>query len=217
MPQEDDKSRPFGRYSGENWKTADETDGSYEWRRFQSTPEGQEKNRREQEMVRRFLLKLARGSTVLDVPAGMGRFTKLILETGHRPLSVDLNFGRIADTRQRLEKALPVMQGDVTHLPLADQSVDAVLCFRLFHHLTPEIALQVLRELRRVASRAYITFYSRHTLKFYKKHLRGKSVSGQYYPASQMIEWSRAAGWKDIRHETPFLFWRILHALDVQK
>jgi SAM-dependent methyltransferase len=217
MPHVDDKSRPFGRYSDESWKTADETDGNYEWRRFQRTPEGQEKNRREQNMVRQFLLRLPRGSTVLDVPAGMGRFTESILEAGHRPVSIDLNFGRIADTRQRLAKPLPAMQGDILHLPLADQSVDAVLCFRLFHHLPAEIVGQVLRELRRVAPRAYVTFYSRHTLKFYKKHLRGKSVSGQYYPARQVIEQSRAAGWTTIRHETPFMFWRILHALDLQK
>jgi len=217
MPQVDDKSRPFGRYSDESWKTAAETEGNYEWRRFQRTPQGKEKNRLEQTMVRRFLLRLPPGSTVLDVPAGMGRFTELILETGHRPLSIDLNFGRIADTRQRLAKPMPAMQGDILHLPLADLSVDAVLCFRLFHHLTPEVAAQVLRELRRVAPRAYVTFYNRHTLKFFKKHLRGKPVSGQYYQAREVIDWSRLAGWKTIRHESPWMFWRILHALDLQK
>lgn len=217
MPQIDDRSRPFGRYSDESWKTTAEADGNYEWRRFQRSPQGQEKNRREQRMVRQFLLRLPRASTVLDVPAGMGRFTELILETGHHPLSIDLNFGRIADTRRRMGKPVPAMQGDVLHLPLTDQSVDAVLCFRLFHHLPAEIIREVLRELRRVSPRAYVTFYSRHTLKFYKKHLRGKPVNGQYYPARQILDWSREAGWSGASHESPFMFWQILHALDLRK
>ena len=217
MAVNDNNLKPSGRYSGDQWKSEIEPEGGYERRRFEASVHGQEKNLREQEMVRRFLRCLPDNSKVLDVPAGMGRFTELILESGHRPISVDLNFGRIAEAHLRLNQPLPAIQGDVTRLPFADQSVDAVVCFRLLHHLTPEMISKVLRELRRVAPRAFVTFYSSHTFKFYKKRLRGKPVSGQYYPPRQMCGWSSDAGWGCCKHESPLAFFEILHSLDLQK
>ncbi len=217
MATGDNNLKPSGRYSGDEWKSEVEPEGDYERRRFERSAEGQEKNRREQEMVRRFLRNLPIGSRVLDVPAGMGRFTELILQSGHQPMSVDLNFARITEARRRASKPVPAIQGDVTQLPLADQSVDAVVCFRLLHHLTPEMISKVLVELRRVAPRAYVTFYSRHTVKFLKKHLRGKAVSGQYYAPGQLIQWARAAGWDQCQHESPLAVFQILHSLDLQK
>jgi SAM-dependent methyltransferase len=216
MASAEDPARPSGRYSGEEWKSTVEDKGEYERRRFEQTAEGRAKNRMEQGMVRRFLLRLPPASRVLDVPAGLGRFTELILQTGHHPLSIDLNFGRIEEARRRLRHPVPALQADITQLPLADQSVSAVLCFRLLHHLSPDLIQQVLRELRRVTGRAFVTFYSPHTLKYWKKSFRGKPVSGRYYPPSELIAWAHAAGWKGCRHETPFVFWRILHALDLQ-
>jgi SAM-dependent methyltransferase len=216
MASAEDPARPSGRYSGEEWKSTVEDKGEYERRRFEQTAEGRAKNRMEQGMVRRFLLRLPPASRVLDVPAGLGRFTELILQTGHHPLSIDLNFGRIEEARRRLRHPVPALQADITQLPLADQSVSAVLCFRLLHHLSPDLIQQVLRELRRVTGRAFVTFYSSHTLKYWKKSFRGKPVSGRYYPPGELIAWARAAGWKACRHETPFVFWRILHALDLQ-
>jgi SAM-dependent methyltransferase len=217
MASAEHNTRPCGRYSGEEWKSTVESEGEYERRRFEQDPGGQAKNRVERDMVRRFLRRLPAPARVLDVPAGLGRFTDLILEAGHRPVSVDLNFGRVAEARRRQGQPCPALQADILHLPLADQAVEAALCFRLLHHLTPDIAGQVLRELRRVAARVYITFYSSHSFKYYKKRLRGKSVSGQYYPPSQVIAWSQAAGWTRCRHENPLAFWRILHALDLQR
>lgn len=217
MAASDNNLKPSGRYSGDEWKSEIEAEGGYERKRFEQSPEGQAKNRREQEMVRSFLHTLPAGSLVLDVPAGMGRFTELILESGHRPISIDLNFGRIAEARRRPGKAVPAVQGDVTRLPLVDQSVDAVICFRLLHHLTPEMIAKVLAELRRIAPRAFVTFYSRHTFKFLKKNLRGKPVSGQYYAPAQLIQWAQAAGWSRCRHESPFAVLQILHSLDLQK
>lgn len=217
MSASDNNLKPSGRYSGDEWRSEIEPEGAYERKRFEKSPEGQEKNRREQEMVRRFLKTLPAGSVVLDVPAGMGRFTELIVETGHRPVSIDLNFARVAEAGRRVGRAIPAAQGDVTRLPLADQSVDAVVCFRLLHHLTPEMIRQVLIELRRVAPRAYVTFYSRNTLKFLKKRIRGKAVSGQYYAPSQLIQWAQKAGWNRCRHDSPLAVLQILHSLDLQK
>jgi SAM-dependent methyltransferase len=217
MAAGDNNLKPSGRYSGDEWKSEIEPEGDYERRRFEKSAEGQKKNRREQEMVREFLKQLPAGARVLDVPAGMGRFTDLILELGHRPISIDLNFGRIVEARKRSGKPVSAVQGDVTQLPLADQSVDAVVCFRLLHHLTPEMIVRVMVELRRVAPRAFVTFYSRHTVKFLKKHLRGKPVSGQYYAPGKVLDWARAAGWSQCRHESPFAFLEILHSIDLQK
>ncbi len=49
------------------------------------------------------------------------------------------------------ERALPSVQGDAFQLPLADRSVDIVVASQLLHHFNRAAALQLVRELTRVA------------------------------------------------------------------
>jgi ubiquinone/menaquinone biosynthesis C-methylase UbiE len=217
MAEKDDKPRWMSEYAAENWKSHPEAEGTYEQERFESSASGRAKNRREKAMVKSFLDHLPPQQTVLDVPAGMGRFTELIVERGHRPISMDLHFGRAQTAYRRLAKRVLSAQADVFHLPLQNDSVDAVVCFRLLHHLPLEAIAQVLEELRRVANRAYVTFYCLQTFKYWKKRLRGKAVSGCYYSTKSLIELSNKVGWRSCRHEPSFGFFQILHALELQR
>ena len=215
---ETSKSKPHrAKYSDADWKDRVEASDKYESKRFGRSSGGQKKNRREQAMVRKFLQGLPNDRLVLDVPAGMGRFSQLIVESGHRPVSADLNWGRTLDARHRLETPVAAMQADIMRLPLKENSVDAVICFRLCHHLTSEQILQALRELRRVAGCAFVTFYSTASIKYWKKKLRGKDVSGKYYPARLVEKLSAQAGWKTCKHNEPFDFLHSLHSLELHR
>ena len=145
----------------------------------------------------------------------MGRFTELIINCGHTPLSVDLNAGMLerAQARHGVEKAL--VQGDVFSLPLGDQSVDAALCFRLLHHLPDNMVLDALSELRRVTSIAFVTYYDTRYIKYQRKKLLGKRISGQYYPAKHMMALCTEAGWANRTHINPFDIHRNLHAIQL--
>ena len=89
---ETSKSKPHrAKYSDADWKDHVEASGKYESKRFGRSSGGQKKNRREQAMVRKFLQGLPNSQLVLDVPAGIVRFSRWIVESGHRPISADLN------------------------------------------------------------------------------------------------------------------------------
>ncbi|MFQ5843385.1 MAG: class I SAM-dependent methyltransferase [Planctomycetota bacterium] len=179
----------------------------YDRGRFEGSRRGRRMNRRERAVVGRYLAELPAGRLVLDVPAGEGRFTDLVVGHGHRSVSVDLDRERILRASVRLpSRRVPSVRADVARLPLGDDSVDAALCIRLLHHLEEEQILDVLRELRRVAHRACVTFYSSRSWRVLKRRIRGKRPRGKPRPARRLEELSRRAGWGSCRRRPAVSF-----------
>jgi len=173
---------------------------SYDTIRFDRNSRGRKLSERERRVVDRFLSTLRPGSTVLDVPSGMGRFTDLIDRYGHRAVSIDLLFEHVHYIANRQNGiSTSALQADIGRLPLADNSIDAALCIRLLHHLTPAQITTALAELRRVTCSALFTFYSRRTFKFIKKRFRGRPLNGRYYTPATIEQLCLGAGWSDRR------------------
>ena len=86
--------------------------------------------------------------TVLDVGAGTGKFTKRLAATGARVVAVE----PVTEMLAKLSAALPrveALNGTATQIPLADASVDAVVCAQAFHWFaTPESLREIHRVLR---------------------------------------------------------------------
>jgi ubiquinone/menaquinone biosynthesis C-methylase UbiE len=86
-------------------------------------------------------LRLEPGRTALDVGAGTGKFTRLLLQTGARVAAVE----PIEAMRAQLLRLLPgvtLLAASAQALPLADGSVDALLCAQAFHWFASEQTLQ---------------------------------------------------------------------------
>jgi SAM-dependent methyltransferase len=201
-----------GAYSDPAWKDADETGRPYEQHRFHSTPKARARHQRDERLLRDYLATLPAGQRILDAPSGQGRFTEIIRQCGHNVVAVELNFGRIRDTHQRVADSMGV-QGDALHLPCADRVFDAAVCFRLLHHLGPDAVRQVLRELRRVSRRALVTFYNRNTWNYYRQRLEGKTPRRNFYPKALLEQWCREAGWTTAQSHPGFGFFQALHVL----
>lgn len=69
-------------------------------------------------------LRLAPGSTVLDLACGTGDLCLELTSAGHRPVGVDLSFGMLAAART----PAPLVQGDLLALPVADGAVAGAVC-----------------------------------------------------------------------------------------
>ncbi len=69
-------------------------------------------------------LRLAPGSTVLDLACGTGDLCLELTSAGHRPVGVDLSFGMLAAART----PAPLAQGDLLSLPVATGSVAGAVC-----------------------------------------------------------------------------------------
>ncbi len=69
-------------------------------------------------------LRLASGSTVLDLACGTGDFCRELAKAGIEPIGVDLSFGMLAAARTEA----PLLQADILRLPVPDASVDGATC-----------------------------------------------------------------------------------------
>ncbi|HEY2072314.1 MAG TPA: methyltransferase domain-containing protein [Gaiellaceae bacterium] len=87
-------------------------------------------------------LGLRPGRTVLDLAAGTGKLTRLLVPSGAEVIAVE----PIAEMRAKIADAR-VLEGTAESIPLADASVDAVTVAQAFHWFRPD---EALREIHRV-------------------------------------------------------------------
>lgn len=92
------------------------------------------------------------GADVLEIGAGPGLVTDLLVARAPRVTAVDIDDTLAADLRARLAgPAVEVITGDATALPLPDGRFSAAACFTMLHHI-PDTAAQdrALAEIARV-------------------------------------------------------------------
>ncbi len=92
------------------------------------------------------LLDLRPGRTVLDLAAGTGKLTRLLVPSGANVLAVE----PVREMRAELERRVPgvaVLGGTAEQIPLTDDYVDAVTVGQAFHWFDEQAAL---REIHRV-------------------------------------------------------------------
>lgn len=94
----------------------------------------------------RHTLGLGPGQVVLDLGAGTGKFTGRLLATGAKVIAVE----PVAQMRAKLAAAYPAVEaldGSALAIPLADQSLDALVCAQAFHWFASR---EALNEMQRV-------------------------------------------------------------------
>jgi SAM-dependent methyltransferase len=87
--------------------------------------------------------RLGAGRTVVDLGAGTGKLTRLLVATGARVLAVE----PVAEMRAKLEQVVPgvhAVDGTAEALPLPDGAADAITVAQAFHWFDRERALPEL-------------------------------------------------------------------------
>jgi SAM-dependent methyltransferase len=90
-------------------------------------------------------LDLRAGRTVVDLAAGTGKFTRLLVPTGARVIAVE----PVAEMRALIRGPVEVLDGTAEAMPLQDSSVDVVTVAQAFHWFDPEPALAEIRRVLR--------------------------------------------------------------------
>lgn len=93
-------------------------------------------------------LDLGPGCTVVDLAAGTGKLTRMLVPTGARVIAVE----PVAGMRAKLVDALPSVEalpGVADELPFPDRSVDAITIAQAFHWFATEEALAELARVLR--------------------------------------------------------------------
>ncbi|HXH58239.1 class I SAM-dependent methyltransferase [Iamia sp.] len=123
------------------------------------------------------------GATVLDLAAGTGKLTRLLVPTGAEVVAVE----PVAEMRALLEASTPtvdVRDGTAEHLPLAGASVDAVTVAQAFHWFDAEVALREIARVLRPGGGLGLIWNERDTREPWVAEL------------SRLIRWDQRGEWQ---------------------
>ncbi len=177
-------------------------------------------HRNEYDLVAVAIDQLPSGLSILDLPCGGGRFSLYLAERGFNVSSADRSPAMVDIATRTLAEAgySPAVHAlDVEDIDLDARSVDAVFCFRLFHHIPEkEVRTKVVAELCRVADRYVVmSYFNSRCLNMVRRRLRDR-LKGKLYkkygtPLSEVCGYFSANGFALIS-DTPERRWlRPLH------
>lgn len=121
------------------------------------------KHASEMKLLDRAFELIPKDHTVLDVPCGGGRVFLRLAEHGYKVMGADLSDAMINYAQQNANKAglgITIDKQDIEALSYADQTVDTIVCFRLFQHFpTAAIRQRAVSEMCRVARHSVVMSY----------------------------------------------------------
>jgi SAM-dependent methyltransferase len=150
-------------------------------------------------------LRIRPGRTVLDLAAGTGKLTRLLVDTGTRIVAVEPADGM----RRRLEEELPgveALAGTAEVIPLGDESVDAVTIAQAFHWFDGDAALAEIHRVLVPGGRLGLVWNGREEPEPWQKQL-GEIMETRRGDAPRYL----ADGWQ-AAFERALLFTPLEHA-----
>jgi ubiquinone/menaquinone biosynthesis C-methylase UbiE len=110
--------------------------------------------------------------SVLDVGAGSGELLGAVAgyarKTGKKAMLAGLDLNAIsAESIKRESGEISAVRADALRLPFEDGAFDYAICSLFTHHLTDEVAVHVLKEMKRVSRRGmYAIDLHRHPIAY---------------------------------------------------
>jgi SAM-dependent methyltransferase len=143
------------------------------------------RHQREQRTIRKALEYIPRGASVLDLPCGTGRATRLLLERGLRVTGADASPPMVRAARENFQRLklsgeFPDVEDvtfnvrDVMGTGFETDEFDAVFCNRLLHHFIESPTRRAaLAELRRICrGPMVVSFFNSFSLDALVRRLR---------------------------------------------
>lgn len=110
--------------------------------------------KREQKIMEKIISNFSPKSTILDLPIGTGRLLPFYDSCDHQVYGVDISRDMLEETSKAIKGInanVDLIEGDIEKIPLPDNSVDYVVCMRLFN-LVPFSSVEIgLKEFCRVS------------------------------------------------------------------
>ncbi|MDX1389258.1 MAG: class I SAM-dependent methyltransferase [Acidobacteriota bacterium] len=121
---------------------------------------------REHEIVSGVLAGFPRGTRVLDVPVGTGRFLELYRDSGFEAVGADISSSMLAKAREKatdLQFDVDLVERSVDALEFEDESFDVVVCIRFLDWVDSDFLARALAELTRLTRRTIVAYIPTYT------------------------------------------------------
>jgi 2-polyprenyl-3-methyl-5-hydroxy-6-metoxy-1,4-benzoquinol methylase len=193
-------SEPTVAYRG-RVKYTEKTAREYQRRR-------QDKHRIEMRLIDRAFSFVPKSHRVLDIPCGGGRVALHLARKGYVVACADLSESMLTIARENAAREgvdCPVDRQDIERLTYANESFDAIVSFRLFHHFpNAEIRRRAVRELCRVAKCfVVLSYFSPVSFTSVKRRLQsalgGRKISKHATSRSEVQGYFDEAGFRFVK------------------
>jgi ArsR family transcriptional regulator len=151
----------------------------------------------------RLLELIPRGATILEVGVGTGGLLPELAARAGSVIGVDHSPAMLAEARRRLAEGgttgIDLRLGEMTHLPLPDQSVACALANMVLHHAAEPLA--VLREVRRVLAPGGLLLLA--DLARHEREAAREQLADQWlgFEERELRTWLATAGFSEFRCE----------------
>jgi SAM-dependent methyltransferase len=141
------------------------------------------------------------GSTLLDLGAGPGTYTRALSARGHKCLGLDYSWNVIKIAKSK-DAGGRYLQGEAYHLPFHDRSFDAVLCVGVLQSL--QSINEAMVEMQRVLKPGgYLlldglnSLFWLHTLRGLQESMKGLERRMSYYSPHNLTQDMARIGLRD--------------------
>ncbi|MEM7097424.1 MAG: class I SAM-dependent methyltransferase [Pseudomonadota bacterium] len=178
------------------------------------------KHQLEVNLVEKALAHVPKGLSIMDVPCGGGRFTLYLAQNGYKAQGGDRSETMVEITRDTLsaegfDGGAQVI--DIEAIDMETDALDAIFCFRLFHHL-PEKGLRarVVGEICRVAKDyVVISYFNSRCVNMVRRRVRDR-LKGELYkkygtPLSEVVGYFEQHGYALVTDIPERRWFRPLH------
>ena len=115
-------------------------------------------------------LPLVKDKVVLDIASGAGYGTHFLSQSAREVYGVEIDQKAVDYSSEHYAKSnLHYLQGSVDHIPLEDHSVDVVISFETIEHVSAELQIRMMEEIRRVLKDDGILFISSPEKHYYSE------------------------------------------------
>jgi len=157
-------------------------------------------NRRLALVLRSVSSVLKSGSSILDLGAGPGTYTRSLKSLGHNCLGLDYSWNVIQVAKAK-DSTGSYVQGEAYHLPIANDAFDAITCIGVLQSL--ELIEEALAEMNRVLKPGGYLFldglnagFWLHAFRAWRERLRGAEKRMVHYNPIRVVEQMEKKGFR---------------------
>ena len=129
----------------------------------------------EKRSIIKCLDKIGKIESIMDIPAGTGRITELLLDRAKTIIAGDISDDMLNMAKKKFQNTpnITYIKIDAENMELSGNYVECITCVRLMGHVPPDTRVKMLSEMARVSNKwVIVTYYFSNIVSDLKRSIR---------------------------------------------